>query len=108
MSTVTQSQARNFSANAFATYENERESEEAFHDHIEEIPIYFHPRVRFDQELVDLEYLAHFVDGTAFYAEALEDEIGELLEDFWQAREHAHQIVTDLLLARLNERVMND
>jgi len=56
-----------------------------------------------DRELVDLEFLSHFVGGSAFYVEILEEEVGEALDDFWMARERAHRIVSDLIIRRLRE-----
>ena len=49
----------------------------------------------------ELEFLANFISGTAFYVESLEEYLGETLGDFWQAREHAYHIITGLLLHRI-------
>ena len=55
-------------------------------------------------EREELEFLARFIQGTAFYAETLEEYLGEPLEDFWEAREHAYHIITTYLLLNLDCR----
>ena len=48
----------------------------------------------------DLDFLSDFVKISAFYIEDLEDCIGEELMDFWQTREHAMRIITDVMVQR--------
>ena len=48
----------------------------------------------------DIDFLSDFIKVSAFYVEDLEDYLGEELDDFWQSREHALQIVTDLILQK--------
>ncbi len=114
MSQTAQTQTRNYQTSHFGLHDSFIAQPDEPNDRIDdhalegEMSLCFHPALRPDDELIDLDYLAHFIDGTAFYAEALEDELGEMLEDFWQAREHAHHIVTTLLLQRLSECGIDD
>jgi hypothetical protein len=48
----------------------------------------------------DLDFLTDFIKVSAFYVEDLENYLGEELLDFWESREHALQIVTDLILQK--------
>jgi hypothetical protein len=48
----------------------------------------------------DLDFLTDFIKVSAFYVEDLEDYLGEELLDFWQSREHALEIITDVILER--------
>jgi hypothetical protein len=50
---------------------------------------------------LDLDFLIDFIKVSAFYVEDLEDYIGEELLDFWQSREHALEIMTDMMLDRV-------
>lgn len=45
-----------------------------------------------------LLFLTNFIKDTAFYVEQLESYIGEYLDDFWEEREHAYHLTTDLLI----------
>ena len=51
----------------------------------------------------DLNFLSDFVKVSAFYIEDLEDCIGEELMDFWQTRDHALRIITDVMMQRAEE-----
>jgi hypothetical protein len=46
----------------------------------------------------DVHFLDKFTHETAFYIEELENRIGEELTDYWESREHATRILTDLLI----------
>jgi hypothetical protein len=59
-------------------------------------------------EREELEFLARFIQDTAFYAETLEEYLGEPLDDFWESREHAYHIITTYLLLNLDTRVAYD
>ncbi len=48
----------------------------------------------------DLDYLSDFVKVSAFYVEDLEDYLGEEMMDFWQSRENALRIITDVMMQR--------
>jgi hypothetical protein len=54
---------------------------------------------------VDVDFLSDFIKVSAFYVEDLEDYVGEELIDFWESREHALQIITDLILQDIGEEV---
>jgi len=111
MSTNTSTPVRSFSNCPFGIHDEYLACPETDHvreDESPDLPDYFQPNWPKDDELIDLDFLAHFVDGMAFYAESLEDEIGAQLEDFWQAREHAHHIVTSLIIQRMSECGMGD
>jgi hypothetical protein len=70
---------------------------------VEEPTGYYYERSAIDEfEREELEFLAQFIQGTAFYIESLEEAIGESLDDFWQAREHAYHIITTYLVLNLN------
>jgi hypothetical protein len=49
----------------------------------------------------DIDFLSDFIKVSAFYVEDLEDYVGEELFDFWESREHALQIITDLILQKV-------
>jgi hypothetical protein len=49
----------------------------------------------------DIDFLSDFIKVSAFYVEDLEDYLGEELDDFWHSREHALQIITDLILQNI-------
>jgi len=51
----------------------------------------------------DLDFLTDFIKVSAFYVEDLEDYLGEELMDFWQSREHALQILTDLIMQKAEQ-----
>ncbi len=50
-----------------------------------------------------MQYLIKFIRETAFYIEELERGIGEDLTDYWQTREHALHLLTELVI-RMNEQ----
>ncbi len=51
----------------------------------------------------DLNFLSDFVKVSGFYIEDLEDYIGEELMEFWQTRDHALRIITDVMVQRAEE-----
>ena len=51
-----------------------------------------------DSRLSDLHFLREYILNTAAYIESLESELGDTSEEFWQEREQAYRIVTDLLI----------
>ena len=51
----------------------------------------------------DIDFLSDFIKVSAFYVEDLEDYVGEELDDFWQSRERALEIVTDMILEKAEE-----
>ena len=51
----------------------------------------------------DLDFLTDFIKVSAFYVEDLEDQLGEELIDFWESREHALQIMTDLIMQKAEQ-----
>ena len=62
------------------------------------------PRTTYTNDVLinsgDLDYLSDFVKVSAFYLEDLEDMLGEEMIDFWQSREHALRIITDVMVKR--------
>lgn len=46
----------------------------------------------------DAVFLSKFISESAFYIEELERHIGEELIDYWQTREHALRILTDVMI----------
>ncbi len=46
----------------------------------------------------DACFLSKFISESAFYIEELERNIGEELVDYWQTREHAMRILTDIMI----------
>ena len=80
-------------------YSNDREFQ-----HEERDPFHVHPYGLNELEREELEFLARFIQGSAFYAESLEEYLGEPLEDFWEAREHAYHIVTTYLILDMHAR----
>ncbi len=46
----------------------------------------------------DACFLSKFISESAFYIEELERNIGEELVDYWQTREHAMRILTDMMI----------
>ena len=48
----------------------------------------------------DIKYLCNFIKSTGFYIEELEKHIHEELTDFWQIREHALRIITDVMVQK--------
>jgi hypothetical protein len=46
----------------------------------------------------DVAFLDKFTYETAFYIEELENKIGEELTDYWESRENAMRILTDLMI----------
>ena len=50
---------------------------------------------------LEADFLADFIANSAFYVEQLEDLVGEEMIDFWQCREHAYRIITQLLIRKL-------
>ena len=51
----------------------------------------------------DLDFLTDYLNVSAHYVEDLEDRIGEELLDFWETREHALKIITDLLIQKAEQ-----
>jgi len=46
----------------------------------------------------DACFLSKFISESAFYIEELERSIGDELVDYWQTREHALRILTDIMI----------
>jgi hypothetical protein len=63
------------------------------------------PRITRDMHISDndLDFLTDFIKVSAYYVEDLEDHVGEELMDFWESREHALQIITDLILQKTEQ-----
>jgi hypothetical protein len=50
-----------------------------------------------------LLFLTNFIKETAFYIEQLESYVGEYLDEFWEDREYAYHLTTDLLIDTLQQ-----
>jgi len=46
----------------------------------------------------DLRFLRDFILGMGMYVDQLESLLSDTSEEFWQAREHAYRIVTNMLI----------
>ena len=55
-----------------------------------------------------LLFLSNFIRDTAFYIEHLESYIGEYLDEFWEDREYAYHLTTDLLIDALQQKPLNE
>src|SRR5687768_14670239 len=55
-----------------------------------------------------LLFLSNFIKETAFYIEQLESYIGEYLDEFWEDREYAYHLTTDLLIDTLQQQPLEE
>ncbi|HET6510542.1 MAG TPA: hypothetical protein VFH43_00005 [Candidatus Kapabacteria bacterium] len=55
-----------------------------------------------------LLFLTNFIKDTAFYVEQLESYIGEYLDEFWEDREYAYHLTTDLLIDQLQQQPLEE
>lgn len=55
-----------------------------------------------------LLFLSNFIKDTAFYVEQLESYIGEYLDEFWEDREYAYHLTTDLLIDQLQQQPLEE
>ncbi len=53
-------------------------------------------------------FLSNFIKETAFYMEHLESFIGEYLDQFWEDREYAYHLMTDMLIDTLQQQPLED
>lgn len=55
-----------------------------------------------------LLFLSNFIKETAFYMEQLESYIGEYLDQFWEDREYAYHLMTDMLIDTLQQQPLEE
>jgi hypothetical protein len=55
-----------------------------------------------------LLFLSNFIKDTAFYIEQLESYVGEYLDEFWEDREYAYHLTTDLLIDTLQQQPLEE
>lgn len=55
-----------------------------------------------------LLFLSNFIKETAFYIEQLESFVGEYLDEFWEDREYAYHLTTDLLIDTLQQQPLEE
>jgi hypothetical protein len=76
------------------TFKNPRKRLHIPRPNAKDLSVDFHLRSR------DIKFLCNFIKGTGFYVEELEKHIHEELTDFWQIREHALRIITDVMVQK--------
>lgn len=69
-------------------------------------------RVPYDHAFTSLTpeqvlFLCNFIKETAFYVEQLESHLGEYLNQFWEEREYAYQLTTDMLVDIIENTSLN-
>jgi hypothetical protein len=55
----------------------------------------------------DVLFLSKFISESAFYVEEIERHIDEELLDYWQTRDHALRILTDVLIQETQTETKN-
>jgi hypothetical protein len=66
------------------------------------------PHVAGELSPEQLLFLSNFIKETAFYIEQLESYVGEYLDEFWEDREYAYHLTTDLLIDTLQQQPLEE